>query len=194
MNTKNNKRHQETIRRIETAFLSQVREKPISQIKVSDICQDAQINRSTFYANYCDIYALADAIHLRLKEDVTRIIQQDLGQAFSENHFLQIFQHIQANQELYYFYFKLGLDKDTDHLFLHSFSPAPCAKDNAKLDYHIVFFKNGFNGILQKWLENGCTESPEQMRDVLLREYQGRWGASGVPQHPIPIVSPETEQ
>lgn len=156
MNVENNKRHQKTIQRIETVFLTQLRQKAISQIKVSDICQLAQINRSTFYTNYCDIYDLAESIHNRMREEVTRIIQQDLGPAFSEHHFLHLFRHIQANQELYFFYFKLGFDQDTDDLFLEHFPPVPYIPQDELLEYHITFFKNGFNSILKRWLEKGC--------------------------------------
>lgn len=187
MNTKNNKRHQETIRRLETAFLTQLQQKSISQIKVSEICQLAQINRSTFYANYCDVYDLADSIHKRMKDEVIRIIQQDFAPAFSENHFLRLFQHIQANQEMYSFYFRLGFDRDTETLFLDHFSLIPYSQQEELLEYHVIFFKNGFNSILKRWLEKGCTESPEQMRDVLLREYQGRLEHPGECKQKLPM-------
>lgn len=50
MNTKDNKRHQETLQRIYTTFVSMLREKERNEISVTDLCEAADIERSTFYA------------------------------------------------------------------------------------------------------------------------------------------------
>ena len=57
MNTKDNKRHQETLQRIYTAYASMLREKERNEISVTDLCEAADIERSTFYANFEDISA-----------------------------------------------------------------------------------------------------------------------------------------
>ncbi len=46
---------------INNAFASVLQDKGLSEITVSDICKVADINRSTFYEKYDDIYVLADA-------------------------------------------------------------------------------------------------------------------------------------
>ena len=60
MNTKNNRRRRESIERIEKAFLELLQTKELHEITVSDICKSCELNRSTFYANYIDIFDLAD--------------------------------------------------------------------------------------------------------------------------------------
>ena len=60
MNTPNNKRKRESRERIEKVFIEYLQEKELSEISVSDICKQAGLNRTTFYANYADIYGLAD--------------------------------------------------------------------------------------------------------------------------------------
>ena len=42
------------------------------------------------------------------------------------------------------------------------------------IDYHIAFFKAGFNAILKKWLDNGCIESPEELMDIIKAEYKAK--------------------
>ncbi|MBQ9937180.1 MAG: TetR family transcriptional regulator C-terminal domain-containing protein, partial [Oscillospiraceae bacterium] len=42
------------------------------------------------------------------------------------------------------------------------------------LEYHIEFFRSGFNAMVKKWLSGGCKESPEQLSLVLKNEYRGR--------------------
>ena len=60
MNTPNNKRKKESIERIEKVFISLLQTNELNEISVSDICKLAGLNRTTFYANYTDIYGLAD--------------------------------------------------------------------------------------------------------------------------------------
>lgn len=173
MNIKNNKRHQETIRKIEDAFFDFLDSQELSQIKVSDICKKVGINRSTFYSNFVDVYDLADKIQDRLKNEVNYLLEQNMNWQYGESDFLNLFQHIKDNQRLYCFYFKLGYD-DKDTLKLYDLDFDGFAKTQESLGYHVAFFKAGFNAIIKKWLYGGCKESPQQMRDILLYEYRGR--------------------
>ena len=60
MNTANNRRRRESVERIEKVFIDMLQTKELNEISVSDICKQAGLNRTTFYANYTDIYGLAD--------------------------------------------------------------------------------------------------------------------------------------
>ena len=62
MNVKNNKRRKESRAKIEAVFLDLIQDKELNQISVSEICKKSGLNRTTFYANYVDIYDLADNI------------------------------------------------------------------------------------------------------------------------------------
>lgn len=173
MNVKNNKRRQESVVRIKSAFFDLLMKKDISQIRVSEICMKADINRSTFYASYTDIYDLADKILIELEEEVNRLLDLEMDWNKSKDDFIKLFGHIKENRQLYNFYFKLGYDSRKLMLF-----DACCVAkefDEEYIGYHIEFFKSGLNSIIKLWLENGCKETPEQMCDILLSEYRGRF-------------------
>lgn len=174
MNTKNNSRRRASVERIERAFMEQLQEKELPQIKVSDICKEAQVNRSTFYAGYEDIFDLALKIQTRLEEEVNRLFDEEVLTQLQGGDFLKFFYHIRENQELYRFYFKLGRESSS-RLKLYDVCVLGPDAPQEHLDYHILFFKEGFNALIKRWLETDCRESPEQMRDILLWEYQGRW-------------------
>lgn len=55
-------RIQKTQAAIKNAFLELRAQKSVEKITVKELCQRAQINKSTFYAHYDDIYALSDAM------------------------------------------------------------------------------------------------------------------------------------
>ena len=103
MNTANNKRKRQSIEKIEKVFIELLQTKELSEIHVSDICKQAQLNRTTFYANYTDVYDLADSIRDKLENDLLAI-------GFNSNDYLKLFRHIRENQLFYRTYFKLGYD------------------------------------------------------------------------------------
>lgn len=173
MNVKNNRRKQESARRITDAFLEEIKSKELARIKVSDICKKADVNRSTFYASYTDVYDLADRILSHLEADVNKLFDDGIDFNFSEESFLRLFCHIKENQDLYNTYFKLGFESENLRLFdMHKIEDEHYREN---IEYHIVFFKNGFNAVVRHWLKGGCKESPEQMCDILLYEYRGRF-------------------
>ena len=146
-------------------------EQELSQIRVTDICEKAKINRGTFYANFLDVYDLAEKLHKRLAGEVILLFAPETELSYS---FLRLFEHIKENQSLYYCYFKLGLDYGEDLSLYDVFSKA-IDYPNEHLDYHVSFFTGGLNAIIKKWLNNGCDKTPQEMTEILLREYHGRF-------------------
>ncbi len=172
MNTKNNKRRQATRECIEAAFIEFLQSKEISQITVSDICKRVGVNRSTFYANYLDVYDLADKIRDRLEKEVNELYENDIIYNCNLDYF-KLFQHINKNQKFYITYFKLGYD--SRHVVdLAKISENQIEIPSDHLDYHIEFHKAGLNAIIKKWLAGGCKESPEDMVRIIQDEYKRR--------------------
>lgn len=170
MNTKNNKRRRESVTKIENVFVELLQMKELEQITVSEICMQADINRSTFYANFIDIYDLAEKIINRLWDEFLALYMEEVNDKKSRMDFVRLFSHIKENQLLYKTYFKLGnmdlgvvgFDKEVAEMFF----------DMRYIDYHIEFFKHGLNAIIKKWLYGGCKESPEEMQQILNNEYK----------------------
>lgn len=70
MNVKNNKRRRESREKIESVFYELIQTHELKEISVSEICKLANLNRTTFYANYIDIYDLADSVRQSLETAV----------------------------------------------------------------------------------------------------------------------------
>ncbi len=171
MNTKNNKRRQATREHIEQAFIELLQTKEISQITVTEICAATGFNRSTFYANYVDIYDLADKLRDELESQVNALYDNDIGQMGLDYH--KLFCHIRDNQLFYSTYFKLGYDSQHT-VDLGSIRHLQLAFPRENLDYHIAFHMAGLNAVIKKWLATGCRESPETMVGILEEEYGTR--------------------
>ena len=175
MNTPNNKRRKESMERIEKVFVELLQTKELDEIRVSDICKRAGLNRTTFYANYTDIYGLADAIRNKLEGEVSDLYKDEVTQGFNSNDYLKLFRHIQDNQIFYQTYFKLGYDNQYQ-IFRYDTELSRKHFQNRFIEYHMEFFKAGITQIIKMWLKSGCKESPEDMVEILKSEYRGRAG------------------
>ena len=173
MNTPNNKRKKESIERIEKIFIDLLQTRELNEIRVSDICKRAGLNRTTFYANYTDIYGLADSIRDKLENNLSDLYQNEITQGFNSNDYLKLFYHIKENQIFYQTYFKLGYDNNYK-IFTYDTALAREHFQNKFIEYHMKFFKSGITEVIKLWLQNGCRESPEDMFEIIKSEYRGR--------------------
>ena len=174
MNVKNNMRRRESIRRIENTFMTLLQTKDVSEITVAEICKKADINRSTFYANFLDIYDLAEKIKEHLEADLNEQFNgmtNVVGTNFKNT--VHFFTHIKENQLFYRSYFKLGHDKNFQ-LINYDINEALLSFNNENIEYHVEFFRNGLNAVIKLWLNNGCKESPVEIAEVIRKEYSGR--------------------
>ncbi len=172
MNTKNNKRRQATRESIEKTFIELLQTKEISRITVSDICKITGYNRTTFYANYLDVYDLADRIRERLEGELNALYGDDTYNNIGTD-YLKLFRHISENQIFYNTYFKLGYDSR------HTVDLGLLTQENKvfpeeQMEYHIEFHRAGLNAIIKKWLLAGCDKSPEEMVKIIEDEYTNR--------------------
>lgn len=110
MNTPNNKRRRQSREKIQAIFMQLLQTKELSEISVSDICKQAGLNRTTFYSNYEDIYALADVVRESLEENLGVLYRDEVVNHYNSNDYLKLFRHIAENQMIYKTYFKLGYD------------------------------------------------------------------------------------
>ena len=172
MHVKNNKRRRESQEKIEKVFIELLQTSEIKDITVSDIIKETGLNRSTFYANYMDIFDLADKTREKLENEFSNLFA-DYDYFNERTGALKMFKHIKENQIFYKSYFKLCYD---DKHLISIYDPKRAEKEHIDINikYHIEFFRNGLNAIIKLWLANGCQESPEAMAEVLKAEYGGR--------------------
>lgn len=172
MNVKNNKRRRESQEKIEKAFIDLLQTREIKDITVSDLIKKTELNRSTFYANYIDIFDLADKVREKLENDFSNLFA-DYDYFNERTGALKMFTHIRENQIFYKTYFKLCYD-DKHLISIYDTKRAKMEQIDGNIRYHIEFFRNGLNAIIKLWLANDCKESPEEMAEVLKQEYRGR--------------------
>ncbi|MBQ8379892.1 MAG: TetR/AcrR family transcriptional regulator [Clostridia bacterium] len=172
MNTPNNKRKRNSQEKIEKTFLQLIQKKNITEISVSTICEIAKLNRSTFYANYIDVYDLVEKVKTRMADEFAEF---QISQNSEQNPagYLNMFKHIKENQIFFKTYFKLE-DISLSPITQYNMEMANTFYNNEYIDYHIEFFRAGLNAIIKKWLNNNCKETPEEMVKIITSEYKNK--------------------
>ena len=93
-----------TKKMIYTALVELMKEKTFEEIKVSDICEKALINRSTFYAHYEDKYELLIDFIKDLKEEFSQKLENNKALNIKEYYLelIKIFlNHVEDKKDIY---------------------------------------------------------------------------------------------
>ena len=172
MNIANNSKRKKSQDKIEKIFLQLIQKKNIDEISVSSICEKANLNRSTFYSNYIDIYDLAEKIKQHMELEFAQF-QLSNNAKQDEDGYLNMIKYIKNNQMFFKTYFKLE-DISKSLPTQYRVELAKKYYDNKFIDYHIEFFRAGLNAVIKKWLSNGCKETPEEINEIITSEYKNK--------------------
>lgn len=88
-----------------STLLQLLEEKPFEEIRVSDICDRALINRSTFYSHYADKYELFSSYVNDLKKELTTELKKNEKIKTSKEYYLEMIKlflnHIEDKKSAY---------------------------------------------------------------------------------------------
>ncbi len=180
MNTRGNKRGKESKRMLEEAFFDLIATNDLHKISIQAICNRANLNRTTFYAHYVDIYDLLEKAERRLSEELrTMLLELYKSEQNVRKFICKIFHFVRQHQNFYIACFsghipisilnilsedpfKASIDECTRRLNFYS---------SHGVNYHMSFFLAGIGEVIKVWLYKGCMESPEEMSDIIYEEY-----------------------
>lgn len=81
------RRKEHSLRVIRSCFLQMLKKEPIERISVGKLCEKADINRSTFYRHYADLYDLLDTI---VDECFQELFRDPVASAEKDGDFLEL--------------------------------------------------------------------------------------------------------
>ena len=87
------------------SLLNLMKIKNFEKIKISDICEESLVNRSTFYAHYDDKYELLIDLFEERKLSLLKVLEDNENKAFSKEYLMELLSilidHIEENKEIY---------------------------------------------------------------------------------------------
>lgn len=178
MNIKNNIRYKMSSDKIETAFLTLILNHNYEDITISQVCKEANINRSTFYCHYDDINDLIIKIEGKFAKGMATIF--NYGERQTHEAFIEMFTFIKENQYFYKAFLNIPYitlaesNTKTNILSNVKETKASPTSNEIELFYRASFFGAGIKEICRIWLERDCKETPTEMAQLLIKEYKNR--------------------
>jgi len=170
MNTANNQVYQETEKRLREALLAfmDAEQEPT----VGQLCERAQINRSTFYRHYADVFDLMEKTENELQQGLVRILETG---SEAETGFLErMITYIGAHQGFYRIYLRKHADTSFEAGFQTLWESRLMARfqavgvtDERRMLYYYEFIRAGTSQVLKLWIDGGCLESPGEIGKII---------------------------
>jgi AcrR family transcriptional regulator len=164
---------------LKESLIRLLKEKPLSRITITEICEEADINRATFYTHYSDQYDLLKQIEQELVDDINKYLA-DYSFHQNDPESLQmmekIFEYIKENGELCSVLFSESGDREFQKDVL-MIVQRQCiqewttkkAVDKDIAEYLYSYTTNGSIGIILKWLQNNMDRPTHEMARVIIK-------------------------
>lgn len=173
MNEKIDRRIKKTKAQLRLGLARLMQKKSIKEITVRELVDEVDINRSTFYLHYTDIYNMLKSIEDELSREILRVFDAHPAVGLNENSFpfiADIFQILEENRDIC----RALLGPNGDIAFVNQIeqliadsSLKPFQTDNSvsyvDFQYACSFFLSGCIGLIKTWLDSEHPQSPEHM-------------------------------
>lgn len=158
---KSDQRVQLTKRLLREALLKQMNEKPFAQISVKGLCDEAGLNRTTFYLHYQTTEDLLREIEDGFLQDFTDALKEVKPNIDRLSYLEELLGIVEKNQDVVLALAMSGLSPEYPARFLSA--GRGLVEQNVQLDfpedlkpYVYGFLIHGCLDILKIWLREGC--------------------------------------
>ena len=185
---KSESKYFKTATKMDLALISLLKKKSFEYITVSEICETAGVNRSTFYLHYETVGDLLNETARYLLNDFLSYFSTDtkkvalnlenceLGDLMfiCDKYLSPYLSYVKDHKEV----FKtallnnktLGFEEVYKRMFENIFNPIlerfNYPQDNRQ--YVMMYYLNGINAIVSEWLKNGCDQSIEELSKIVV--------------------------
>ena len=162
---------------VRKAFIELIYLKPIQDLSITELCEKAGINRSTFYKHYTDIYGLLHEIEEDMFADFEAAVATVLnsqGEHEPADVISCIFRYLKENYDMC----ELALGEHADASFTNRIVKYGRARtielvkrenikvNPAHVEYLYSFISSGFVGIILKWYKDNMAFPIEEITKI----------------------------
>ena len=176
-----------TATKMDLALISLLKKKSFEYITVSEICETAGVNRSTFYLHYETVGDLLDETARYLLNNFlsyfstdTKSIALNLKNCelndlifICDKYLTPYFTYIKDNKEVFGTALAnnktLGFEDVYKRMFDNIFNPILDRFNYPQSDrqYVMMYYLNGINAIVSEWLKNSCDKPIEELSRIV---------------------------
>lgn len=176
-----------TATKMNLALISLLKKKPFEYITISEICETAKVNRSTFYLHYETVADLLNETTRYLLNDFLSYFSSDLKSVslnltncepdellfICDKYLSPYLSYIKDNKEVFCVALShnkiLGFEDVYKRMFENIFSPI-LDRFNFPADerkYVVMYYLNGINAIVWEWLKDGCSKPIKEISEII---------------------------
>lgn len=166
---------------IRDSFLGLLERKPFERITVRDLCEEADINRTTFYRYYTDMFALNDELADDLFETLFTELAERSRRSTPPNYhsvkaqMLEALTIIEENRRLCQILFCTSGNGEFSNRLSSAFIDAIFPQDQCSLKPEVVLIQtytaSGILAIVRAWLASGCAVKRDIVADIMNRTF-----------------------
>lgn len=153
---------------IQKSFIKLLNEKPLSKIKLKEVCELAGINRSTYYKYYQDTYDWFEQIECECLK-WANIYMDQISTTDIKLVIVNMLQAIKDNWEL----FNAIFASQNNDIFIKNILSMYIEKINNKFEnnsWDCAFLIYGLNGIVNKWIKEDMQTPVENVADYMIEK------------------------
>jgi AcrR family transcriptional regulator len=164
---------------LKESLIKLLKKKSISRITITELCEDADINRATFYAHYTDQYDLLKQIEQELVDDINKYLDNypfNKNESESLQMMEKLFEFIKENGEMCAVLLSESGDRNFQRDVLLIVERKCIAEWTMKksvnkevAEYLYSYSTNGSIGIILKWFEDGMQRSTHEMAELVIK-------------------------
>ena len=161
---------------ITESFLTLLKEKTTGEITVKELCENAHINRATFYAHYENIFDLADEIRQVLVGSIVETVTGFSNEDSLSEMAISVCRCIADNAENCEIIFGRYADADFADSVVEMLRARylslwrECGgNDEDEMNYLFTFMAYGGLAVLRSWVQSGMTQSSEYIASFLVK-------------------------
>ena len=176
MTKTNDRRVKMTKKLLQEALVELLQHKHISKISVTNLCETADVHRSTFYTHYVDQYDLLKQIQVEVVANIRHYMEQqtvDTTHPVNEQKLIPILEYGKKNAALISVLLSENSDDTLENEIMQFVNFIPLTHldqfDEQMKEYVVLFGVSGSMAILKKWLKNGMKESTESLAQLIIQ-------------------------
>ena len=177
---KENQRTRLTKQILKESLIRLMHKKSIHEVSVREICEQAQLNRTTFYKYYNSPYDLLKSMEDEALEQIHHYLEMNqANQEDNQSLFIAIIDYIDKNIDL----FRLLMNNTIDSKFAENLLNLPMIQRllqqkltskyaSFELDYIYQFVVSGGYSIIKAWINKDHREEPRIIAGIFMKTLQ----------------------
>ena len=178
---KNDLRVIKTKKGIHEALLRLLNKKPLTQIKVTELCKEATINRGTFYFHYEEVGDVFSEFFEEIIQDLKASYDEPYKVLGKDNfsvhrldpNMVRIFHHIKKYEGFYKIVFSNNVSSNYYYMLFDEIRANLTSDENnhhqiTTNKFYYSYQANAIIGMIIEWYRNGFQESAEEMNVYLM--------------------------